>query len=86
MARAKKSWSEKLRDVKDLPKIKEIPPRLKKKFGDGIMVIPSPLEVDEFMRMVPEGKLVTKRKYVRVLPRNIIQQFVALLLRVYLYG
>lgn len=54
-----KSWREKLYDTKDLPKITEIPEKLQKKWGKGTMVIPSPLEVDEIMRKVPHGKLIT---------------------------
>jgi len=42
--RQQKSWQEKLAESKDLPKT---------------MVIPSPAEVDEVMRRVPKGKLVT---------------------------
>ncbi len=44
MTRKKKTWQEKLSDSKDLPKT---------------MVIPSPAEVDEVMRRVPKGRLVT---------------------------
>ncbi len=54
-----KSWREKLHDTKDLPKIVEIPEKLQKKWGKGTMVVPSPLEVDEVMRDVPHGKLIT---------------------------
>jgi len=56
---ARKSWSEKLSDSKDLPKVIEIPDKLRGKWGEGAMVIPSPLEVDELMRRVPWGKLTT---------------------------
>jgi alkylated DNA nucleotide flippase Atl1 len=42
--RPRKSWRQKLAGSKDLPKT---------------MVIPSPAEVDEVMRRVPKGKLVT---------------------------
>jgi hypothetical protein len=43
-AKANKSWKEKLAESKDLPKT---------------LVIPAPREVDELMRRVPKGKLVT---------------------------
>ncbi|RLF23761.1 MAG: hypothetical protein DRN01_07325 [Thermoplasmata archaeon] len=56
---AKKSWREKLFDSKGLPKIVEIPERMTKKWGNGSMVVPAPREVDEIMKQVPEGKLVT---------------------------
>ena len=57
--RQRKTWKEKLADSKDLPKIQEIPERLKGKWGSGDFVIPAPLEVDELMRRVPKGKLTT---------------------------
>lgn len=40
----KKSWRQKLADKKDLPKT---------------LVIPAPTEVDEIMRLVPKGRLIT---------------------------
>jgi len=55
----KKSWSEKLRDSKDLPRVEEITDKMSKRWGTGTVVIPAPLEVDEMMRRVPEGKLIT---------------------------
>ena len=42
--RQQKSWQEKLAESKDLPKT---------------MVIPSPTEVDEVMRLIPKGRLAT---------------------------
>jgi hypothetical protein len=58
---AKKSWKEKLHNKKDqLPEIKEITcEKLIKKTGPGKMVIPAPLELDELMRSVPKGYLIT---------------------------
>ena len=58
----RKSWREKLRDTKDLPKIVDVPEKMLGRWGakrGDILLIPSPLEVDELMRKVPEGKLVT---------------------------
>jgi hypothetical protein len=55
----KKTWKEKLYDVKNLPKVEEIPAHLKNKWGAGTMVISAPAEVNEIMKMVPEGKLIT---------------------------
>jgi hypothetical protein len=54
-----KSWKEKLADSKDLPKVLDIPDRLRAKWGTGNFVIPAPVEVDELMRRVPKGKLTT---------------------------
>jgi len=55
----RKTWSEKLRDNKGLPKVQEITGKMSKRWGTGTVVIPAPIEVDEIMRKVPEGKLVT---------------------------
>ena len=55
----RKSWSEKLRDRKDLPKVEKITDKMSKRWGPGTVVIPAPMEVNEMMRRVPEGKLVT---------------------------
>jgi len=55
----KRSWSEKLKDSKGLPKVEEITDKMSKRWGTGTVVIPAPLEVDELMKQVPEGKLVT---------------------------
>ena len=62
MPRKKKSWTEKLADSKDLPRVEEITEKMSKRWGTGTVVIPAPMEVDEMMRKVPEGKLVTINK------------------------
>ncbi len=59
MAKAKKSWREKLADDKDLPEIIKIGERMSKRWGTGTCVIPAPREVDELMRKVPKGKVTT---------------------------
>jgi hypothetical protein len=55
----KKSWREKLSDSKDLPKTGKIEGRMSKRWGEGTMVIPAPLEVDALMKKVRRGKLTT---------------------------
>jgi len=55
----KKSWTEKLKDSKDLPKVEKITGKMSKRWGTGTVVIPAPMEVDEVMRRVPEGKIIT---------------------------
>jgi len=55
----RKSWREKLADSKGLPKVGRIEGKMTTRWGTGTMVIPAPLEVDELMRRVPKGKLVT---------------------------
>lgn len=58
-AKPRKSWQEKLLDSKGLPKVEEITDTMSKKWGTGTVVIPAPLEVDEIMKKVPEGRLIT---------------------------
>lgn len=55
----KKSWREKLADSKDLPRVEKIDAKKSKRWGTGTFVIPAPKEVDQIMRKVPKGKLVT---------------------------
>jgi hypothetical protein len=59
MAKLKKSWREKLADDKDLPKVVKITPDMSQRWGTGTVVIPAPREVDEIMRSVPKGRLIT---------------------------
>jgi hypothetical protein len=59
MAAKKKTWREKLTDNKDLPKVGLITGGMTRRWGSGTMVIPAPCEVDELMRKVPKGKLIT---------------------------
>jgi alkylated DNA nucleotide flippase Atl1 len=55
----RKSWQEKLRDSKGLPKVGKVEGKMTTKWGTGTMVIPAPIEVDELMRRVPKGKVTT---------------------------
>ena len=59
MAKLRKSWREKLEDSKDLPRVVEITGKMSTRWGTGTIVIPAPIEVDEIMKKVPEGKLIT---------------------------
>jgi hypothetical protein len=59
MAKLKKTWREKLADDKGLPKVVEITPDMSTRWGTGTVCIPAPREVDEIMRQVPKGKLIT---------------------------
>jgi alkylated DNA nucleotide flippase Atl1 len=59
MPKKKTTWVEKLNDSKGLPKVEKITAKLSKRWGTGTVVIPAPIEVDEMMRNVPAGKLVT---------------------------
>ncbi|MGA7722186.1 MAG: methylated DNA-protein cysteine methyltransferase [Ignavibacteriaceae bacterium] len=55
----RKTWQEKLNDNKCLPTVIEITEKQSKRWGSGTCAIPSPKEVDEIMRHVPKGKLIT---------------------------
>jgi len=57
--RKSKSWRDKLQDAKGLPKVDPLCGRMLERFGPVTMVIPAPVEVDEIMRSVPAGKLIT---------------------------
>jgi hypothetical protein len=57
--KSKKSWYEKLHDSKDLPKVVKIEGKMTKKWGEGTCVVPAPIEVDDIMKKIPKGKLVT---------------------------
>jgi len=46
-------------DSKGLPRVEKIEGKMIKRWGTGTMVIPAPMEVNELMRRVPEGKLTT---------------------------
>jgi len=59
MAKLKKTWREKLAEGKDLAKVVEITESMSKRWGEGTVVIPAPREVDEIMRRVPRGRLMT---------------------------
>jgi alkylated DNA nucleotide flippase Atl1 len=59
MAKGRKTWREKLADDKDLPRVVEITNKMSKRWGTGTVIIPAPREVNEIMRKVPRGKLIT---------------------------
>ena len=59
MAKLRKTWREKLEDSKDLPKVVEITGKMSTRWGTGSVCIPAPIEVDEIMRQVPRGKVIT---------------------------
>lgn len=59
MASRKKTWSEKLADDKDLPKVVPIEGRMSRRWGSGTVVVPAPREVDSLMRKVRRGRVTT---------------------------
>ena len=66
----RKSFNEKLNDSKDMPKIIEIADEKSiGRYGGSKMLIAPPLEYNDIMAQVPEGKLITAleiRKYLAI--------------------
>lgn len=59
MNKRKKTWQEKLADNKGFPKVCKIDDTKSKRWGTGTFVIPAPMEVNDLMRQIPKGKLIT---------------------------
>jgi hypothetical protein len=66
----KKTWQEKLADHKGFPKVCDIDSTKSKRWGTGTFVIPAPTEVDELMRRVPKGGLITIDDLRKILARR----------------
>jgi len=58
---ARKTYNEKLNAPGDLPKIEDISdqPEAVKRYGGARMLIAAPMQYNEIMARVPEGKLIT---------------------------
>jgi alkylated DNA nucleotide flippase Atl1 len=61
------TWQEKLHDSRGYPRVEEIKGNMSRKWGEGTVVIPAPIEVDQLMRKVPKGKLTTINEIRRAL-------------------
>jgi hypothetical protein len=62
MAKLKETWQQKLVSTKqkqNLPRVSKVEGKMTKMWGEGTVVIPSPVEVDALMKTVPRGKLIT---------------------------
>ena len=70
MSKKRKTWQEKLADSKDLPKVVEITDKMSTRWGTGTVVIPAPVEVDEVMKKVPKGKLITVNRIREIVARK----------------
>ena len=70
MAKLRKSWREKLADSKDFPRVVEITENMSQRWGTGTVVIPAPVEVDEIMRQVSKGKLITINQIREILAKR----------------
>ena len=63
----RKTWKEKLHDSKDFPRVQPIEEHQEKMWGEGTIVIAKPIEVDEIMKKIPKGKLITINKIREIL-------------------
>ena len=59
MAYKKKTALEKLQEDHGLPKVEKITGKMSKRWGTGTVAIPAPREVNEIMKKVPKGKVIT---------------------------
>ncbi len=66
----KKDWVQKLKDSKGLPKVEKITPKMSQRWGRGTVLIAAPLEYDEIMRKVPQGKLITLNQIREILAKK----------------
>jgi hypothetical protein len=55
----RKTWREKLFVSHGLPKVSPIVGSMSRRWGEGTVAIPAPIEVDELMKKVSKGKLTT---------------------------
>ena len=56
---SKKDYNKKMNDSKNMPKIVELDEEASRKWGGRTMVIAPPIDYDNFMKKVPNGKLIT---------------------------
>jgi hypothetical protein len=73
MAKLKETWRQKLvstTEKQGLPRVVEVNEKMSEKWGEGTVVIPSPLEVDATMKGVPEGRLITINQIREVMARR----------------
>ncbi len=66
----KKTWTEKLNDAKDLPKVVKLNAEAAKKWGGKTLAIPAPIEVDKIMRGVKKGKVITINEIRQQIAKN----------------
>jgi alkylated DNA nucleotide flippase Atl1 len=56
--RTPKTWREKL-EIDKPRKVVDIPPHMERNIGKGKLLIPTPLDVDEQVRQIPKGRVMT---------------------------
>ncbi len=69
-AKLRKSWREKLADSKGLPKVVEITGTMSTRWGTGTVAIAAPKDVDEIIKKVPKGKLITVNQIREIIARK----------------
>ncbi len=68
---AKKTYQEQMRySYPNHPIIKPIAPDMVKTWGEGMQVLPSPLEIREVMQSIPEGKVMSAKELCNVLAKK----------------
>ena len=68
---SKKTYQEQMRNsYPEHPIIKPIAPSMVKTWGEGTQVLPSPLEIREVMRSIPEGEVMTAKEICDVLAKK----------------
>lgn len=76
---ARKTFNEKLQDSKDMPKIVTVDDEKSiERYGGSQMLIAPPLEYDEIMSRIPEGKLITIKEIRDFLARKHGAEFTCL--------
>ena len=55
---------------KKLPRIVQIPKKMEKRFGKGKMLIPRPLDIEDIIKKVKKGKLITQEKIREILAKR----------------
>ncbi len=68
---AKKTYQDQMHySYPNHPIIKPIAPNMVKTWGEGMQVLPSPLEIREVMRSIPEGKVMSAKELCAVLAKK----------------
>jgi hypothetical protein len=67
---AKKTYREKLHDSSKVATVEPISPKMARTYGEGTLCIPAPIEVDEIMRTVPKGRLITVNQIRQIVARR----------------
>ncbi len=70
MAKTGTTWREKMNKAYKLPCVEPILPKMARTWGAGTICVPSPLEVDEIMRSVPQGRLITVNQIREIVARR----------------